>query len=280
MAEDTQLRTIRSDGPRAVPPRASACVVVIHGDGLGRRADVGMEPVVIGRSSDVSLYIPHRSVSRRHCEIRASAGSYRVRDLGATNPTLLNDQPVADAALADGDRITVGESILKFIGHANVEAGYHEQIQHLAMRDQLTGLHGRRQFVELAEAMIADARQRQSPLTLAVLDLDGLREINLRHGHAAGDAALRRAGDLVQERMTEGDVAARIGEDEFAVLLSGRGADAAGVFLDKLRRTLTEPLALAGGVSLQVGVRTALAELGPGADSLGLLMRRIDSALS
>ncbi|MDH5821612.1 GGDEF domain-containing protein [Luteimonas sp. RD2P54] len=280
MVEDTQLRTIPSAGPRAMPPRASACVVVIHGDGLGRRADIGMEPVVIGRSSDAALYIPHRSVSRRHCEIRAAAGGYRVRDLGATNPTLLNERPVDDAVLADGDRITVGESVLKFIGHANIEAGYHEQLQHLAARDQLTGLHGRRRFVELAEAMIADARQRQAPLTLAVLDLDGFREINLEHGYAAGDTVLRRAGDLVQERLAEGDIAARIGEDEFAVLLRDRDSEAAAVFLDKLRRTLVEPLSLAGGTPVQLRVRTALAELGPGADGLGQLMRRVDSALS
>ena len=65
---DTTQRTLLSAGPQQPAPR-SACVVVIHGEGLGRRADIGDEPVLVGRSQEADLHITHKSVSREHCRI-------------------------------------------------------------------------------------------------------------------------------------------------------------------------------------------------------------------
>ena len=133
----TTQRTILSDGPSPASPR-SACVVVIHGEGLGRRADIDTARVRVGRSQEADLHIPHNSVSRLHCELWRDGDTYWVRDLGATNTTRLNDTPVAQSALVDGDHITLGESILKFISHSSVEARYHEEIYQLATHDALT----------------------------------------------------------------------------------------------------------------------------------------------
>lgn len=90
----TTQRTILSDGPTPSSHR-SACVVVIHGEGLGRRADIDTARVRVGRSQEADLHIPHNSVSRLHCELWRDGDSYRVRDLGATNTTRVNDAPVS-----------------------------------------------------------------------------------------------------------------------------------------------------------------------------------------
>src|SRR5690606_37583314 len=137
---DTTQRTLHSEGPRRTSPR-SACVVVIHGEGLGRRADIGTAPVLVGRSSEADLVLAHKSVSRAHCRIRSDGDAYYLGDLGATNTTRLNDVPLAgERVLSDGDQITVGESILKFISQDSVEASYHEEIYQLATHDALTEL--------------------------------------------------------------------------------------------------------------------------------------------
>ena len=134
---DTTQRTVLSHGPLRSAPR-SACVVVIHGEGLGRRADIDQSPVVVGRSQEVDLVIVHKSVSREHCRIWRDASGYRIRDLGATNATRVNDVRIAgETTLADGDQVTVGESILKFISQDSVEASYHEEIYQLATHDAL-----------------------------------------------------------------------------------------------------------------------------------------------
>src|SRR5688572_21002980 len=101
--------------------RAAACVVVIAGEALGRRVDIGRRRIVVGRSEDADLCIPHSSVSRRHCEVWRDGDTYRVRDLHATNPTRVNDMTVGETELEDGDHIAVGECLLKFISATSVE---------------------------------------------------------------------------------------------------------------------------------------------------------------
>ena len=74
---DTTQRTLLSPGPLR-PKQRSACVVVIHGEGLGRRADIEDAPVLVGRSQEADLVIAHKSVSREHCRIWREDGGYRI----------------------------------------------------------------------------------------------------------------------------------------------------------------------------------------------------------
>ena len=164
LPHDSTQRTMLTPGPLRAAPR-SACVVVIHGEGLGRRADIGEAPVLVGRSQEADLVIVHRSVSREHCRIWREGNGYRIRDLGATNITRVNEKRIeAETILADGDQVTVGESILKFISQDSVEASYHEAIYQLATHDALTELHNRRHFIELADNEIARAIRHGRPL--------------------------------------------------------------------------------------------------------------------
>ena len=174
---DTTQRTLLSPGPLR-PKQRSACVVVIHGEGLGRRADIEDAPVLVGRSQEADLVIAHKSVSREHCRIWREDGGYRIRDLGATNATRLNDARLeGEAALADGDQVTVGESILKFISQDSVEASYHDEIYQLAIHDALTELYNRRHFVEMADKEIARAMRHVRPLSLCIVDVDLLNRM-------------------------------------------------------------------------------------------------------
>src|SRR5690606_34457838 len=161
--------------------------------GLGRRADIGTAPVLVGRSSEADLVLAHKSVSRAHCRIRSDGDAYYLGDLGATNTTRLNDVPLAgERVLSDGDQITVGESILKFISQDSVEASYHEEIYQLATHDALTELCNRRHFIELADKEIARAMRHLRPLSLCIVDVDLFKPVNDLHGHIAGDDVLRQ----------------------------------------------------------------------------------------
>ncbi|MAL03317.1 MAG: GGDEF domain-containing protein, partial [Arenimonas sp.] len=187
----TTQRTLLSDGPRRSTPR-SACVVVIHGEGLGKRADLGEAPVVIGRSPESDLHIPHNSVSRWHCRIWRDGESYFIADMGATNRTRVNDEAVTQAELVDGDHITLGECILKFISHSSVEARYHQEVYQLATRDALTELYNRRHFIEAVDREIARATRHGRPLVMCIIDVDLFKPVNDKYGHIAGDGVLRQ----------------------------------------------------------------------------------------
>ena len=237
---DTTQFTLLSDGPRRATPR-SACVVVIHGEGLGKRADIEDRPVVVGRSQEADLHIPHKSVSRQHCEIWRDGDSYRIRDLGATNRTRVNEQPVTETALADGDHVTLGECILKFISHSSVEARYHQEVYQLATRDALTELYNRRHFIEAVDREIARATRHGRPLVMCIIDVDLFKPVNDQYGHIAGDGVLRQLAAVVRGFVRGEDVAARIGGEEFAVLLPESDVPAARALMAAVCSASTEP---------------------------------------
>jgi diguanylate cyclase (GGDEF)-like protein len=274
----TTQRTILSAGPQRAEQK-TACVVVIHGEGLGKRVDVGDTPVVVGRSPEADLCIPHPSVSRRHCEIWRAQDAYRVRDLQSTNRTRVNDDVVDESGLKDGDHITIGETILKFISHSSVEARYHEEVYQLATHDALTELCNRRHFTELMEKEIARAQRHGRPLILCILDLDLFKPINDRYGHIAGDAVLRQFSEILRAHVRADDIAARIGGEEFAVLLPETELAQALQFANRLREAVAAFEFRPGGEDKQITVSIGVADMGPQRDSRSTLMRAADAAL-
>ena len=276
---DTTQRTLHSPGPPR-PARRSACVVVIHGEGLGRRADIGDAPVLVGRSSEADLVIAHQSVSRSHCRIWRTEDAYRIADLGATNTTRLNDAKLhGERELVDGDQVTVGESILKFISQDSVEASYHEEIYQLATHDALTELYNRRHFIEMADKEIARAMRHQRPLSLCIVDVDLFKPVNDRYGHISGDEVLRRIAGLLRGHARSDDLAARIGGEEFALLLSECDATAATAFAERLREAVAAETFVLGGEPQRITISIGIAELAPERAERTALMAAADAAL-
>lgn len=274
----TTQRTILSAGPHRASHR-SACVVVIHGEGLGRRADVDERAVVVGRSQEADLHIPHKSVSRQHCHIWRDGNEYRIRDLQATNTTRVNDKVVDEAPLVDGDHITLGESILKFISHASVEARYHEEIYQLATQDALTDLHNRRHFIDMADKEIARAMRHQRELTMCIIDVDLFKPVNDRYGHISGDNVLRQIAGILRRHVRTDDFAARIGGEEFAVLLPECDSDAAFGFAERLREAIAAVEFRPGNEPQTITVSIGVAAMSPERDTCSRMMAAADAAL-
>lgn len=103
---------------------------------------------------------------------------------------------------------------------------FESQLRHLAEHDSLTGLHNRRSFDSRLERVVERARDRKHAGALLVLDLDGLKVVNDRFGHAVGDDLVTHIAELLSANVRAGDFTARLGGDEFGVILSD--CDAAG----------------------------------------------------
>lgn len=104
-----------------------------------------------------------------------------------------------------------------------------------AWHDPLTGLYDRRSFDRLLEMAVARSTRYGWPFTLVILDLDDLKLVNDSQGHAAGDAVLRDLGERFRRALRFGDDAARIGGDEFAILLPDTAPETVPLLVQRLR---------------------------------------------
>jgi diguanylate cyclase (GGDEF)-like protein len=275
MREKRQVETLpAATRPEPLPTFEDSCLVVMEGPRLGQCVHVHEVPVVIGRSPEADFRIEHPSVSRLHCSVWQEVFGASVRDLGSKNGVLVNGTPVRVAQLSDGDFVTVGEVVLKFIAGGSMEARYHEALFALANVDSLTQLLNRRAFREALDSAVAAPASTPVPLSLAIFDLDHFKQINDVLGHDAGDAALRRLSTILRDHLRPRDTAGRLGGDEFCVILPQTGPSEAHVWCEQLRQAI-DGLGLADRglpqpVSISVGVATWEPALGSAHDFLRL----------
>jgi diguanylate cyclase (GGDEF)-like protein len=215
-----------------------ACLVVIYGTDLGRRVPLTRSSFTIGRSSKSDLSIDQESVSRRHARISFNGRSHVIVDMRSKNGTYVNDELVAEKALKHGDQVKVGRSILKFMDGSNVEASYHEEIYRLMTVDGLTQIYNRRYFTEALERECNRAVRYKRKLSVALFDIDHFKAINDEFGHVAGDSVLRQLAAAVTGKLREQDIFARVGGEEFGVLLPEVGMEGARTTADKVRRVV------------------------------------------
>jgi len=155
-----------------------------------------------------------------------------------------------------------------------------EHFRALAQTDGLTGLPNFRSFHARLEEEVARADRYAHPLSCAMVDLDGLKSINDRLGHAAGNRAILALADAVREELRDTDFAARYGGDEFVVLLPQTTAAAAGQFAERLRRRLLKVSQEAGlPVRASIGVAALTPDEVGATDAAEDLLRRADEAL-
>lgn len=113
------------------------------------------------------------------------------------------------------------------------------ELEYLAATDPVTGLMNRRGFEKFFAQELARTRRHKTPGSVLMLfDLDKFKEINDTHGHQAGDACLKKVGEFLQSRLRALDGAARIGGDEFAVLLSHTDPEQAAGCISEIKNIL------------------------------------------
>ena len=250
----------------------------------GAVADVGThrlvgEGVVLGREPQ-HLLLRDPEISRRHAEVCFRNGLHMLRDLGSTNGTALNGEPLTEEQiLRNGDKIACGQTVIRFTLIDPDEAHVLEEMATLAGSDPLTGLMAKHRF----DAMLADcfrsARRHGRPLSVLMMDMDGLKAINTAHGHQTGANTIAEVGRLVGRVVGLQGEACRFGGDEYSALLPGAPLGVALRVAERIRQAVEEAVFRRGDQAIQATISIGVAEMKPEMDSPGELVAGADMAL-
>lgn len=153
-----------------------------------------------------------------------------------------------------------------------------EYLETLSLTDELTGLMNRRGFQAAFRRELAQARRSGVGGVLVMVDLDGFKAINDRHGHLAGDAYLRRVAHVLRNQIRAQDVLCRLGGDEFAILLTAADAEMGAERAQEIAAAVNAEICPWRGQFLPLRASFGAQAYGAG-DREELVMRRADAAM-
>ena len=218
-----------------------------------------------------AIVVPRIALSdsrRSTAAVRATAAAFAILgglvNLQLAGHVLLSSQPVSASELVLPALQFFGGTLavlvilryLKTSRDRGGDFGEHRmrELERLALHDPLTGAHNRRFFDEALRREVHRHRRYGRPVSVVLFDVDDLKAINDRGGHAAGDRALIDIAAAAENLIRASDSAARLGGDEFALLLPETDQPRALIVAERLRATVASLPTDAGRASISVGV--------------------------
>lgn len=257
--------TIRVD-PGSIdysPSEKVGLLQIIRGEDIGREFEIKPGNNIIGRQKDSLIQIVNKSISRRHAQIvfqpdKPLEERYVIYDLQSTNGTRVNNSPVERSALRDGDRVHLGRVVCKFMEVDALEKNYMAELKKLIEYDKQTNLLQIKPFYERLEKALVESDRLQQRLSVFMMDLDGLKQINDKHGHLVGTNVIIKLARLVNQEFSAPGIAAVYGGDEFAAYLPNTDKTDALVKAERLRGLVSalsfEEEGIQDRVTLSIGV--------------------------
>jgi len=196
-----------------------------------------VQPVLsLGRALTNQVHLDDPGVSRFHARWGVAEGRFFVEDLGSANGTFVAGQRQARAELENNDVFQLGPRVmLRFSLIDRHEERLMRELYRSSRIDTLTRVYNRKYLDDRLRSEFAYSQRHRQNLALILFDIDHFKGVNDRYGHGGGDAVLRHVARCCQERLRTEDLLARVGGEEFAVLLRGVGLGGAVQLAERLR---------------------------------------------
>ncbi|MGD8785017.1 MAG: diguanylate cyclase [Thioalkalispiraceae bacterium] len=153
------------------------------------------------------------------------------------------------------------------------------RLEILASTDALTGLPNRQAIMGKAKKEFSRAKRYDRPLSIVMIDVDHFKSINDQYGHAAGDQVLSNVGHILGDSLRDSDVLARIGGEEFVLLLPDTPEDNAESVAERMREQLARSTIKFEKINLSITASFGVASISPEDDSLEKMLSRADHAM-
>jgi two-component system cell cycle response regulator len=258
-------------------------VRVLSGPQTGLSRMLDKEEIVIGRGTPCDIMLADSALSRRHCRVVRTPEGPAIEDMGSSNGTFLDGQPVTRRELLhEGSRVQIGRhTVLGIALQDLLEHSASRQLYEFSMRDPLTGIHNRRYLDQRLNEEFSYALRHRSPVSVLLVDLDFFKKVNDTWGHPAGDRVLRHAAEIVQRCVRKEDVAARFGGEEFAMLARIQLPEGALALGERVRRRIERGSVVQDGQHIRFTASVGIASMFPdrGYDSVAALLGAADRAL-
>ena len=271
LEQDDPVTILISDSTLRCGGRAGEKSVVIptltflSGEALGKELPLLRQQVSFGRGSECDVVLTDPAVSRRHLQLTrrklvktGKEESVRVvlQDMGSTNGTLVNYRRVHRTVLRPGDKITLGETILKYEHRDIADRNFYDEVYRMATTDGLTGLLNKVTVMRMLGEELEKAQRYRRRLSVLLIDLDNFKVLNDTFGHLTGDQALRCVADVLRNNLRRQDRAGRFGGEEFLILLPETGSRGAMASAQRIRRAIEE--AVAPGLNVERAVTASI----------------------
>jgi diguanylate cyclase (GGDEF)-like protein len=269
------------------PNRGSkhAALIVLRGEELGRDFRLRKKGMIIGRDPTADICIPDDGASRGHASVdyRGTGAdddaTYVLSDLGSTNHTFVNSHPVKSVTLRDGDKIQIGDTILKFVVLDSVEATFHAEVRDRISYDQLTGLLTKESLYLAFERELERCLRYRLPLSVLMMDLDHFKKVNDSHGHLMGSHVLAEVGTIIRQATRTEDISARYGGEEFVSYLAEIDTTGALVAAERIRTDIEDHIFVLDDLGIRVTISLGIATAPGHGATLKELVAAADRAL-
>ncbi|TMN35548.1 sensor domain-containing diguanylate cyclase [Pseudoalteromonas sp. S2755] len=179
-----------------------------------------------------------------------------------------------DAFVIYGDNITTTKAMYSELEHLRKELDF------ITKTDPLTGVASRRQLSDKIDSQIKLYERYRTPFSVILTDLDNFRAINERFGHEAGDMVLVHVSSLLSEMLRDTDLIARLGGEEFALVLPNTGLEGATLVAERARNLIEQTsFQIAVGGEVDITSSFGVAEFGAGETGVESIIRRADTML-
>jgi diguanylate cyclase (GGDEF)-like protein len=187
-----------------------------------------------------------------HIPVQGQVGSFDdIKLISVSVPDLetINLAGVLGVAYGSMHKLTVQESsvirsilavMVMVVGSSKALSKTMSELEYYSTHDPLTGLYNRRYFNEMLEYEVGRSDRHQHEFSVLMLDLDDFKDVNDTYGHPCGDTVLRGLAEVMHSVMRRGDLATRIGGDEFAIILTETGREGGKIVAEKLRNELRD----------------------------------------
>ncbi len=243
----TLIRTALQNGTEETTPGFTLTVIRGSDPDYGALYSFTPKTITIGRSTLADLRLNDHAISKKHCSIRVEESSsshpFLIEDLGSTNGTRLNGiRLTAVKSLNSGDRIELGDTILRFNTQNDLDSEYQSHLLKLATTDPLTSMLNKASLQKELDRLLQYAHRYERPLSILMLDIDHFKSINDNHGHLVGDQILQQTAQQIRTCLRQHDIAGRFGGEEFTILLPETLLQGAMVLAERIRECISSHL--------------------------------------